>query len=94
MKYKLPRRTPAQSAVHLSEFSRFLDIESRLDRLRLMKKYNVRFEVKGGLVCAYLGNRLAICVARCEGSDYVVNECLSTLYRTLKALEGVNNYVE
>ena len=90
MKYKLPRRTPSQSAVHLSEFSRFLDIESRLDRLRLMKKYNVRFEVKGGLVCAYLGNRLVIC----EGSDYVVNECLSTLYLTLKALEGGHDHVE
>ena len=93
-RYKLPRRTPAQSAVHLSELSRFLDIESRLNRLRLMKKYNVRFEVKSGLVCVFLGNSIVVCVDRYQGSHYVINECLYAMYKTLDFMEGGHDHVK
>ena len=80
-------RTPAQKRVDLYELGRSLDIESRLNRLRWIKKYNIRFEVANELVHVYLGDLLVVCIGRHEGHHYTVEECLFTLYSTLEAME-------
>lgn len=90
---KLPR-TPAQKRVDLYEFSRSHAIESRLNRLRLIKKYNIRFYVERDVIHVYLGNRLVICVGRWEGYQLLLNECLYTMYKTLGVVEGGYIYVK
>ena len=90
---KLPR-TPAQKRVYLYELSRSYEIESRLNRLRLIKKYNIRFEVESDVILVYLGNLLVICVGRHDGYQFLVNECLYTMYKTLEAMERGYSHVK
>lgn len=90
---RLPR-TPAQKRVYLYECYRSDAIESRLNRLRLIEKYNIRFEVESDVIHVYLGNRLVICVGRHEGYQLLVNDCLSTMYQTLEAIEGGYSHVK
>lgn len=86
MKLKVPR-TPAQKRVYMYELSRSYDLESRLNRLRLIKKYDIRFKVEMDAIHVYLGNLLVIYVGRHDGYQFLVNERLFTMYKTLEAVE-------
>lgn len=90
---KLSSRTPAQFEVYWREFYRLQAIRARSIRLKLIKKYDIQFEVDGCVLSVSLKGRQVICVPTKRFEETTIDSCLFTLYKVLGVLGGDDDYL-
>lgn len=86
--------TPAQTAVHLRDFSSQFWYEMRIKRLAAIRDFNVRIDVTKATYDCYVMGRLVVCVSRYPELREVWDRSLDAVLDTLVAINDNNGGIK